>query len=268
MAFSNSQFVVFCYFITHLCLLFLLSLVAVYGLTCEEDPPCRDPGLDAPLMNKVMTIKTAQWAACAAAGKCPNTQAEDKSNVKCVSGMADEYPCQNVDLLSFLSHETLTGDAGDGNDIWGWTDSKGREIAIMGTYDRTVIVDVSNPIDPSVLGFLMTHTVGSSWRDIKVYKNHAYIVSEARGHGMQVFDLTETENVPRISVFGGNYTLDVAVQFSETAYYNQFGNCHNIAINEDTGFAYAVGTGTCGGGPPHCRYPRTCISYIRWLLRG
>jgi len=171
--------------------------------------------------------------------------------VKCVSGMADEYPCQKVDLLSFLSHETLTGDAGDGNDIWGWTDSKGREIAIMGTYDRTVIVDVSNPIDPSVLGFLMTHTVGSSWRDIKVYKNHAYIVSEARGHGMQVFDLTETENVPRISVFGGNYTLDVAVQFSETAYYNQFGNCHNIAINEDTGFAYAVGTGTCGGGGLH-----------------
>jgi len=97
----------------------------------------------------------------------------------------------------------------------------------------------------------MTHTVGSSWRDIKVYKNHAFIVSEARNHGMQVFDLRQTENIPRIPVFDGNYTLDAQVQFSETAHYAQFGNCHNIAINEETGFAYGVGTGTCGGGGLH-----------------
>jgi len=121
----------------------------------------------------------------------------------------------------------------------------------MGVFDRTVIVDVSNPINPSVLGFLMTHTVGSSWRDIKVYKNHAFIVSEARNHGMQVFDLRQTENIPRIPVFDGNYTLDAQVQFSEIAHYAQFGNCHNIAINEETGFAYGVGTGTCGGGGLH-----------------
>ena len=30
--------------------------------------------------------------------------------------------------------------------------------------------------------------------------------------------------------------------FSNTAYYSGFGNAHNIFINEDTGFAYAVGT--------------------------
>jgi len=29
------------------------------------------------------------------------------------------------------------------------------------------------------------------WRDIKVYDDHAFIVSEAREHGMQVFDLTQ-----------------------------------------------------------------------------
>lgn len=35
------------------------------------------------------------------------------------------------------------------------------------------------------------------WRDVKVYKNHAYIVSEAYGHGLQVFDLTLLRSLPR-----------------------------------------------------------------------
>ena len=33
------------------------------------------------------------------------------------------------------------------------------------------------------------------WRDIKVYKDHAYIVSEEPTHGMQVFDLTRLRGV-------------------------------------------------------------------------
>ena len=57
---------------------------------------------------------------------------------------------------------------------------------------------------------------------------------------MQVFDLTELRN------FNGN-----PFTFSNTAYYSGFGNAHNIFINEDTGFAYAVGTGTCGPGGLH-----------------
>jgi choice-of-anchor B domain-containing protein len=201
-------------------------------------------------MNKVMPIKTKQWADCAAAGKCP-LQTQDLTNVPCTNGMAAEYPCEKVDLLSFLSLETLTA-TGDGNDIWGWVDSRGREIAMMGTFERTVFVDVTQPTNPSVLGYLPTHTVGSSWRDIKVYRNHAFIISEARNHGMQVFDLTQTESIERVPVFPTrNYTLDAPIRFTESAFYGQFGNCHNIAINEQTGFAYGVGTGTCGGGGLH-----------------
>jgi choice-of-anchor B domain-containing protein len=68
---------------------------------------------------------------------------------------------------------------------------------------------------------------------------------------MQVFDLTQLVNAPRVPVFSGNYTLDVPIAFSETAFYGDFGSCHNLAINEDSGFAYAVGTKTCGGGGLH-----------------
>jgi len=37
--------------------------------------------------------------------------------------------------------------------------------------------------------------------------------------------------------------------FTEDAHYNKFGPAHNIAINEDTGFAYAIGSDTCSAGP-------------------
>jgi choice-of-anchor B domain-containing protein len=80
------------------------------------------------------------------------------------------------------------------------------------------------------------------WRDIKVYKDHAFIVSDGAGlHGMQVFDLRQLRSV-----------RNAPVSFAATAHYDGIGSAHNIVINEETGFAYAVGVNaageTCGGG--------------------
>jgi choice-of-anchor B domain-containing protein len=124
------------------------------------------------------------------------------------------------------------------NDIWGWTDSlDGKEYALLGLNNGTAFVDISDPENPVYLGRLPTHTSSSSWRDIKVYNDYAFVVSEAGGHGMQIFDLTELRSV-----------VSPPVIFSNSAHYNGFGNAHNLAINEDSGFAYGVGTGTCSGG--------------------
>ncbi|MBD3647984.1 MAG: choice-of-anchor B family protein, partial [Pseudomonadales bacterium] len=99
------------------------------------------------------------------------------------------------------------------------------------------VVDVTQPRVPVVVGRLPTQTVSSTWRDIKVYRDHAYIVADrAGGHGMQVFDLTRLRNEGP----GTSFSADVV--------YGEFRNAHNLAINEETGFAYAVGTDTCGGG--------------------
>ncbi len=156
--------------------------------------------------------------------------------VPCVGGMAGIYPCANVDLLAFMPLADIGG--GAGNDIWGWTDTQdGKEYAIMGRSSGTAFVDISDPENPVYLGNLPTHTSNSSWRDIKVYADYAFIVSEAGGHGMQVFDLTELRSV-----------ITPPVTFSETTHYGDFGSAHNIVINEDSGFAYAVGTSTCSGG--------------------
>jgi len=155
----------------------------------------------------------------------------------CENGMAGGYPCDNVDLLEFVPKSGLGNPSGL-NDIWGWTDGgSGREFALVGTTTGTSFVEITDPEAPVYLGRLPTHTSSSTWRDIKTYANHAFIVSEASGHGMQVFDLTQL-----LSVATPPQT------FTETAHYPGFGNAHNIVINEDTGYAYAVGTGTCSGG--------------------
>ena len=113
----------------------------------------------------------------------------------CVNGLAAGlYPCENIDLLATLGTNQVGG--GDMNDIWGWTDPlDGKEYVLLGRTTGTAFIDISDPVNPIYLGNLNTETTSSLWRDIKVYDNHAFIVSEAGGHGMQVFDLTRLRNV-------------------------------------------------------------------------
>ena len=153
----------------------------------------------------------------------------------CVNGMAGSYPCNGYDLQSFIPFSAFN--TSGGNDSWGWTDpDDGNEYAIMGLKNGTAFIDISDPVNPVYLGKLPTHTSNSTWRDIKVYQNHAFVVSEAGGHGMQVFDLTrlrDVENPPET--------------FTEDAHYDGFGSAHNIVINEETGYAYGVGADYNGG---------------------
>ena len=158
----------------------------------------------------------------------------------CVNGSANyngtNYPCSNVDLLSTLGVNQVGN--GDMNDIWGWTDPlDGKEYVILGRTNGTAFIDISDPLNPVYLANVNTETSSSLWRDIKVYNNHAFIVSEAGGHGMQVFDLTRLRNI-----------TNPPVTLLRDAWYSGFGNAHNIVINEESGRAYGVGTNTASGG--------------------
>ena len=155
----------------------------------------------------------------------------------CVDGMANGHPCQGFDLLSTRTVEELGGGQ-NGNDCWGWVDSNsGREFVLFGRSNGLAIVDVTDPINPVFLANVPTATTSSLWRDVKVHNDHAFIVSEAPGHGIQVVDLTE---VPSISAG--------PVELAPVATYLGFGKAHNIVMNEASGFAYGVGTNTAGGG--------------------
>jgi choice-of-anchor B domain-containing protein len=162
----------------------------------------------------------------------PTFMCEDV-DVDCVNGKAGEFDCQGVDLLAHLDGPSMQG--GTGNDIWGWTDPTTlKEYAIVGMTNGTAFVDISDPCRPVHLGHLRTETVNAIWRDIKVYRDHAYIVSESQAHGMQVFDLTQLRNV-----------ANPPVTFEANRVVNSFGSAHNIVLNEESGFAYTVLNNNC-----------------------
>ena len=159
----------------------------------------------------------------------------------CSNGTAGAYPCKAVDLLSFVAKADMGGGTANLNDIWGYTDPvTGAEIAIVGRTNGTSFVDVTNATSPVFLGFLPSHNNGSdSWRDVKTYNDHAYIVADGSGnntHGLQVFDLTTLRSITPGSTL------------TETAHLGGFGKAHNIFINEATGYAYVVGSNQCSGG--------------------
>ena len=163
----------------------------------------------------------------------------------CRNGFAGGYPCSGVDLVSMLDREAIGAINGNVNDMWGWTDPQtGTEWALVGHSRGTSFVGLSDPEAPLYAGILPL-TPGarpSIWRDLKVYRDHVFIVSDAAGqHGMQVFDLRQLRNV-----------ANPPVTFEPSFLYRQIHSAHNIVINEGTGFAYSVGGSaggeTCGGG--------------------
>ncbi len=165
--------------------------------------------------------------------------------VRCDEGTAGVFGCSDVDVLAFIPTGDLGAERGVFvNDVWGWTDpGTGREFAIVGRVDATVFLEVTDPTNPVFVGELPMHEGARAnfWRDIKVYQNHAFIVADGSGeHGMQVFDLRQLLSV-----------TETPATFEETAHYDGIASSHNIVINEEAGYAYAVGASggkeTCGG---------------------
>jgi choice-of-anchor B domain-containing protein len=171
------------------------------------------------------------------------------SDVPCVDGMAGPFACSGVDLLSFVPLDEIRGDesravlGGGLSDIWGWTDPEnGDEYVIFGKTNGTAFFRVTDPTNPVYLGEIPnTAAAQLIWHDIKIFKDHAFIVSESVGHGMRVFDLTRLRGVTEAQT----WTEDVNYPLGFSA--------HNIAINEDTGFAYLVGGNNGLVAPDQCR---------------
>jgi choice-of-anchor B domain-containing protein len=168
-----------------------------------------------------------------------NVEAKMRATIsaECEDGRAGPYPCKDVDLASFVPLGSLGG--ATGNDIWGWTDPEtNREYAIMGTSSSTGFVDVTDPKDPVLVGVLPTRGTPDMvlWRDVKVHDDHAFIVAEVSGAGMQVFDLTRLRGRTSPTIFDAD------------AEYDEVSNSHNISINTASDTAYLVGTNTCGNG--------------------
>ena len=171
---------------------------------------------------------------------------------RCTEGRAALFDCEEVELLAYIPPSLLRAEGHArgvrANDNWGWTDPEtGREYALVGRNDGTSFIDITDPANPVLVGDLpKTPDTPPShlWRDIKTYGDHAFIVADGAGdHGMQVFDLTRLRGVS---------PDEMPALFEPDVLYTRVASSHNIVINEETGFAYAVGSRgggeSCGGG--------------------
>lgn len=187
----------------------------------------------------VMTVSVPKDAALGEQQVVVTATAGNVSRVLSFDASVTKPDASGIELLAHVPLSKLGAPGVAGNDIWGWTDSEtGAEIALVGTQSGTAFVDVSEPEVPRVLGTLATASGFSIWRDIKVYRDYAFIVSEADDHGLQVFDLRQLRDASAPQTFAADVTQ------------REFSTAHNIVINEDTGFAYVVGSDadSCSGG--------------------
>lgn len=135
-------------------------------------------------------------------------------------------------LLSNVPLNQLSNDSvGDGADCWGFVTDTGREIAIIGKGNGHGFVDVTDPINPLVIGFIPSAT--SMWHDVKVIGDYAYAVNES-GNGIQVIDISDADN--------GNITLVRNVSNGSHT------TTHNIIANEESGWLYICGANVGNGG--------------------
>jgi choice-of-anchor B domain-containing protein len=126
-----------------------------------------------------------------------------------------------LDSLARLEYEVKL------NDVWGYVDKLGNEYALVGLFNGMSVVDISNSSEPiEVFRSIGPETI---WRDIKVYKNYAYVTNEAK-NGMRIYDLSVLPN-----------SYEVQFKDFDGEEQKKFKTAHNLFIDE-RGRAFVVGT--------------------------
>ena len=160
------------------------------------------------------------------------------SDVKCVKGQASFFPCDGVDLESFVPAAEYGG--GSLSDVWGWFDKETkREWALVGSTRGLLFFDVTNPTKPVYYGNLLKPENALIWQDVEVYKDHAFVVCDLSPCGMQIFDLARLREAQDVQT----WTPDMVYPLTMTN--------HTIDINTKTGYAYLNGgLGSIANGSP------------------
>ena len=109
----------------------------------------------------------------------------------------------NMSLVGQLPYQDSTGFVRELSDIWGYEDENGNEYALVGVFDGFSVVDCSDPANPVEVFF--ESGPQSTWRDVKVWNDHAYVTTEG-GAGLLIVDLSPLPQSSNLTVtyFTGN----------------------------------------------------------------
>lgn len=151
--------------------------------------------------------------------------------------LAVQFNCFVAQNVNVVLRSQYTYPGYDCANICGYVDSTGKEYALVGVENGMSIVDVSDPDNPfQVIQLPWVAGPNQIWKEIKVYKKHAYVVSEAGG-GVQIADLSflPAVNVP--------YTY-----WSPTVMGTQLSTIHALHVDTTLGNLYLYGSNVGVGG--------------------
>lgn len=107
--------------------------------------------------------------------------------------------------------------------LWGYTAPDGREYAVVGEREGTIIINASDPLAPYEVAYFPG--VNCLWREMKSWSHYVYVVNDCAG-GVLVIDMTDPENPVLVNEFGLSFLQ----------------HAHTVQIDEQTGKLYANGT--------------------------
>lgn len=134
----------------------------------------------------------------------------------------------NLNLVGQLDYQGLH--SSDISDVWGYTDEFGNEYALVGVNNGGVsVVDLSDPNNPNEIFFYSGPS--STWRDLKVWGDHAYITTEGGG-GLAIIDLTPlpaSNSLTAVSWQGSGWVA------AHNLFIDEFGICYIFGANRGNG---------------------------------
>ncbi|MEX1276452.1 MAG: choice-of-anchor B family protein [Bacteroidota bacterium] len=128
----------------------------------------------------------------------------------------------NMEYLGNKNDHALTGQY---SACWGYVAPDGREYAILGCQTGTSIIDITDAPTLREVSFIPGPT--SNWREMKTYKQYAYVVTEngtGASAGIQIIDLT---NLPTSATLAKTYVWTDTVNSVPTS----FPRVHSISVN-------------------------------------
>ena len=161
---------------------------------------------------RTATVLTAAWiAASCGGGDTPARPAEPPN------------PKRNMTLFAHLDGSALSGGPPvELSGCWGYTSPQGRRFALVGTSLGLSIVEVSQPTRPRLVAFIAGGQ--STWREVKTYREHAYVTTEART-GLDIVDLSDPDRPVKRQTWNRTFT-----------------SAHTLWIDEPRGLLFANGT--------------------------
>lgn len=107
----------------------------------------------------------------------------------------------------------------------------GHEYAFLGGALHVLIFDITNPVNPILVG-KFAGTTNTVWREFKSYKNRVYEVTDGTNEGMMIFDMSQAPDTIIRSYWSNEL----------------FSSSHTITLDTASGRIYLNGTNVMSNG--------------------